>query len=168
MVQGSNTRLGQEQGRETLLQNTAPENALSFVIAFIRLSCLADLEQTQDVEQLLERSCRRVLECYSNGTFNENDLKDLLNIWRGRFSESTFQRLVRRTNEHSPQLSASAAFAFGCKYARAGDRDVAKYLFEYALSCGVAHPLVEELARRQLEKLASPDEPREPQPDPAK
>lgn len=157
MKESSNSRLGKEQGRESLLQHTTPDNALSFVVAFVRISCLADVEQTPEVEEILERSCRFLVESYFNGTFDETDLKDLLNVWRGRFSESAFLRLARKAKEHNPELAASAAFAFGCKYAREGDREVARYLFEYALTIDEIHPVVDKLSRSRLERLASLD-----------
>jgi hypothetical protein len=157
MKQSSTSRFGREQGIESLLQHTTPDNALSFVIAFVRISCLSEIEQSPEVEQILEKSCASLVEGYFSGAYDEADVKDLLNIWRGRFTETTFLRLARMTNDRNPPLAASVAFAFGCKYARDGDREVARYLFEYALSVEEVDPVVERLARQQLERLAQTD-----------
>jgi tetratricopeptide (TPR) repeat protein len=157
MKQSSTSRFGKEQGIESLLQHTTPDNALSFVIAFVRISCLSDVEQTPEVEQVLEKCCASLVDGYFEGAYDETDLKDLLNIWRGRFTESSFLRLARKTSERNPTLAASAAFAFGCKYARGGDRDIARYLFEFALSAEEVDPVIERLARQQLERLSQSD-----------
>ena len=140
------------------MQHTTPDNAVSFVIAFVRMSCLADIEMSQELEQVLEKSCTSLVEGYFEGAYDETDLKDLLNIWRGRFTESAFLRLARKAKERTPPLAASAAFAFGCKYARGGDRDVARYLFDYALSLEEVDPVVEKSARQQLERLSESNE----------